>query len=224
MALAEEERPVVGEPVRPSDLIGDAERARIDAAVRAAEEGTSGEIVVAVVRSCRPWDVAGWRCAALFALVALAATALWPEPVPVGMTLLLQLAAGSLAFGAVRVPFVARAFLTDNALRDAADMRAAAMFSEHGLGNTAGRTGVLILVALFEHRVVVLADEAVNEALEPGESWTGIVDGILARIREGRAVDGLVEAIAACGVILSHPLPSAHDDEDEITRTLVLED
>ena len=215
---------MVGERLSPSELIGPEDRVRIDAAVRAAEEGTSGEIVVAVVRSCARWDVAGWRCAALLALLALGAVGLWADALSIGVTMLIQIAAGGMAFALVRIPAVARAFVSDAALIEAAELRAAAMFAEHGLGNTAGRTGVLILVALFEHRVVVLADDAVNAALEPGESWTAIVDGILARIREDRAVDGLIEAIAACGRILSHPLPAGIDDTDEIARTLVLED
>ena len=65
--------------MRPSNLIGPADRERIEAAVRAAEAGTSGEIVVQVVRRSEDFAVSPWRFAVLLAaLVLLAAD--WIAP------------------------------------------------------------------------------------------------------------------------------------------------
>jgi putative membrane protein len=45
---------------------------------------------------------------------------------------------------------------------------AQALFLEHELFNTGMRTGVLMLVAAFEHRVVVLADRGLRAQLPDG--------------------------------------------------------
>ena len=53
------------------------------------------------------------------------------------------------------------------------DGRAAEAFVEERVFATEKRTGVLIFVALFEHRVVVLADEGIREQV-PSDAWDGI--------------------------------------------------
>jgi putative membrane protein len=81
-------------------------------------------------------------------------------------------------------------------------MRAAAAFLEAEVFATRDRTGVLIFLALFEHRVVVLADSGIAARVEPG-AWKGISDRLAAGIREGRAAAALIEAIGACGRLLA---------------------
>jgi putative membrane protein len=83
---------------------------------------------------------------------------------------------------------------------------------------------VLILVAVFERRVVVLGDEGVERVLAPGESWADVVALAVSGLRSGRAADGLLAAVRRCGEILARALPSRPDDRDEIPRALVLED
>lgn len=210
--------------MKPSTLLGAAERERIEAAVRAAEAGTSGEIVVAVVRACDDYAAAGWRCGVLLAALALLAIALAATGWPLSSVLLAQ----GLALGAghllARLDPVRRFFVADAQLRAAAERRAWSAFAEHGVRLTARRTGILIFVALLEHRVVVLADEAVNRALDPDESWDEVVERVLAGVRSRDLAGGLVAAVTRCGEILQHPLPAPAEPEDEIATSLLIED
>ena len=210
--------------MRPSELLGADGRERIISAVREAEKTTSGEIVVFVVRECDEYKAAGWRCGATLAVLAFLATALIDDTLSLTVYLAIQgIAVGSGLLLARFAP-VRRVFISEESMERNARRRAAAAFADLGLRHTRAKTGILILVALLEHRVVVLADQGIDDALEPGESWEEIVELVLAGIGRGEAADGLVAAVRRCGEILSHPLPASDDNPDEIHRELVIED
>lgn len=210
--------------MRPSELIGAEGRKRIEAAVLEAERGTRGEIVVAVSQACDEYGAAGWRCAVLLAVLAFLAVGILAPPQPLLVYLGVQLAALLAGHGLARLEPIRRSFVSEEALQRNAERRAWSAFARHGLRHTAGRTGILISVALFEHRVVVLGDEGVNAVLEPGESWQDVVDLVLAGIRGGEPIEGICRAVARCGEILAHPLPPGAEPIDEIPHGLILED
>jgi putative membrane protein len=199
-------------------------RMAIEAAVRDAERVTSGEILVVVSRACDEYGAAGWRCAALLAGVVLLGLGLFGPPLPIGTLAALQAAALAAGHLLARIPAVRRAFVAEAQLQRCAEQRASRAFAEHGLHRTAGRSGLLILVALFERRVVVLADEGVNRRLGAGHSWQEVVERALAGIRAGRPAEGIAEAVRRCGEILEGPLPAAELETDEIRVSLVVQD
>lgn len=210
--------------MRPSDLIDAADRLALDAAIREVERKTTGELVVCVVRACDEYGSAGWRLAAAFAALALLGISGWRPETPGWELLVAQAVAALVAHGLARLGAVRR-WLVDEALIEArVRERALRAFAEHGLARTQARTGVLILVAVFERRVVVLGDEGVERVLAPGESWADVVALAVSGLRSGRAADGLLAAVRRCGEILARALPSRPDDRDEIPRALVLED
>lgn len=198
-------------------------RERIEAAVRAAERTTDGELVVNVARACDEYGSAGWRCGVLLAALVSLGVGFFDPILPLSAFLGIQAAALLLGHAAARWEPVRRRFVSEAFLEAAAQRRAASAFAEYGLRFTANRTGILILVALFEHRVVVLADEGVNAQLEPGESWQEVVDLVLGGIRSGDLVDGIVRAVGRCGEILAHSLPAEVPRRDEIREALVIE-
>ncbi len=210
--------------MRPSQVLGPEQRARIEQAVREAERSTTGEIVVAVVHACDEYGSAGWRCAALLAGLALLGTGLLGRPLPLSVYFGVQLAALALGHALARFDPVRRLFVSERLLARCAAERAAATFAGRGLRFTQGRTGILILIALFERRVVVLADRGIDQALGPGESWQEVVDLVLGGIRRGALADGIVDAVRRCGEILSHPLPARDDTLDEIPQALYVEE
>jgi putative membrane protein len=210
--------------VVPSKLIPAADRERIEAAVREAESGTSGEIVVSVVRDCSRHGAAPWRMGVALAALALLGSAFLPIDGTLLELFALQVVALIAAHLLCRFDSVRRVFVSESEFQNKVELAALRAFNEHGISQTEERTGILIFVALLEHRVVVLGDEAIDRALDPNESWEDVVALVLGGLREGHAANGIIQAIRCCGEILSHPLPARPDDRDELPQGLILSD
>jgi hypothetical protein len=88
---------------------------------------------------------------------------------------------------------------------------------------TTGGTGILLFVSFYEHRVVVLPDDAILEK-SPGHDWGKLCDTITSGIKDNRTTEALEVAIASCGKILGEILPRQDDDEDELSNELILID
>ena len=210
--------------MRPSQLIDPADRLRIEAAVLEAERGTAGEIAVRVVGACDGYASAGWRGALLLAaLGCLGLAALRPD-LPLAAYLGAQAAGLAAGHGLCRIGALRRRLVRESLLEARAHERARRAFAESGLGRSPGRTGILIFVALFERRVVVLAGEGIHKALEPGETWDEVVAAAADGLRRGGAADGLVAAVKRCGEILAEHLPGPLRPVEELPDAVVLED
>lgn len=68
----------------------------------------------------------------------------------------------------------------------------------------------------------MLADKGINLKV-PQDTWQQVVDLIVQGIREGRPAEGLCEAIARCGEIITAQFPVRAGDKDEL-RNLIVED
>jgi putative membrane protein len=117
-----------------------------------------------------------------------------------------------------------RWLIGDRRLDLRARQRAEAAFIGEEVFATRDRTGVLILVALFERRVVVLGDAGINRVVPEG-AWQGIVDDVVRGVRDGRAAEALIQAIGDCGRLLeAHRLDIRPDDIDELDNQLRVRD
>jgi len=209
------------------ELFSDSVRLRIREAVEQAEVRTSGEIVPYVVAASDTYAAAYWLSALLGALlaplIALGASEvleIWG--LPVGVWLITPTLAGA-AFGylaAWLIPAWRRVLIGDSTLDRRTRRRAAVAFLEEEIFKTRDRTGVLVFLSLFEHRVVVLGDEGINRAVAP-EAWQAIVDRVGRGIGQGRAAEALVEAMGDCGRLLEeHKVTIQDDDTDELSDEL----
>lgn len=206
-----------------------ADREAIAAAVSEAEKRTSGEIVVSVTPACDEYAHAHWKGAALGSLLAvLAAAALhdlggyWGGPLGLWMALP---AAGGAALGylLVRLPSVRRFLATPELMERRTQARASQAFLEAEVFRTRERTGILLFVALFERRVVVLGDSGIRAKVAQQE-WEGIVAGVVRGMREGRPAGALLEGIRLVGELLErHGVQRRPDDRDELPDGLRLE-
>lgn len=225
-------------------LLSDAEMAAVRAAVAEAEKRTSGEIVPYVVPASDAYPNALWKGATLGALAGpLLALALHfrlvrvdtEMGIPFGVDRLWELwgthlelwitapAAAGAAIGfllAAFVPPIKRWLAGDEMLELRTRQRAEMAFLEEEVFRTRERTGILLFLSLFEHRVIVLADSGIHTLVEPGQ-WDGIAAGIAAGIRAGRAGDALLEAIHSCGALLErHGVARRADDLNELPDEL----
>ena len=189
-------------------LFNKRDREAIVQATTDAERQTSGELVVYVVEQCDPYGEQGWKGALIGGAVgalcgALAAwfyggwgsaDQLWNL---VGASL--GLIAGWLAS---RFDSVSRALIGKEAIESRAEGRAAEAFIEERVFETDARSGVLIFIALFEHRVIVLADEGIREAV-PESSFGDVAKSIADGIRANDAAEALIEGVGRCAAILT---------------------
>jgi putative membrane protein len=200
-----------------------AEQERIRQAIVDAEQRTSGEIVPMIVATCRPYaEIELGGLAAGLTLGTLAALFLHDPWGPIQTQLSLPLAGGILGYVLCRIPSIKRRLIPKASIADAVQMRSLAAFTAHGLHYTNARTGILILASLFERRVVVLADQGINDKVQPG-TWNEIVDIITSGLKSKDGCAAFCAAIEECGKILAKHFPRSPDDRNELKDKLVSE-
>jgi putative membrane protein len=209
----------------------DAERERIQQAVREAEQGTKGEIVPVIVQASARYREAGHRTGLILAWLTLAVLltieAYW---LPwgwyagnAGWLLLAVVAAYGIGQQLGSIPSIIRLVTSRERMEQKVKLRAEQAFYRHGLHKTKGHTGILILVSLLERRVQVLADKGIHDRVQSG-TWDALVSGIIDGIRSGNGTDALCDAIARCGTLLAQVAPSGPgDNPDELSDELIQE-
>jgi putative membrane protein len=190
------------------------DRKRISAAIRDAEQRTSGEIVCVLARASTDATALPLLVAALIAIVLP-----WPlvalTAMPVNLILLLQLLVFFglgvvLCLPRVRITLVPRA-----ARRAMAHRVAMEQFMIRGVGRKAERTGVLIFVSLAEHYARIVADRGIADRVSQRQ-WQEAVDDLIAHTRDGRVADGFIAAIERCGKVLEENFPLTDSSSGEL--------
>lgn len=224
--------------------ISDADHARVDAAIAAAERTTSGEIICVIAREVSDYREVplAWAAAAALllplALVPFGFDLGWLRGLDGGWTAahvsatddavgaaltvyaLVQATVFVLVLLPVSLPPVRRA-LTPRALkRQRVHKAALEQFLAKGIHLTAARTGVLIFASLADHHVEIVADEAIHSKVKP-DVWGDAVAALVRHMKAGRPADGFVEAIGLCGAILAEHFPPSAENPNELPDRLV---
>lgn len=228
-------------------MLTESDRARIEAAVRAAEAGTTGEIYCVVAPESsdyREVPIAWGAIAALAAPAVLLAAGIHvtvPDPLGGGwsaaqMSSAAEAAAKTALSGAILLQcvlfllvaiFVAippiRRFLTPRGLkRERVRRRAQEQFLAKNLQATRERTGVLIYVSAAEHMAELIADDGIAAKVADG-AWEGAMQRLVEGFRAGRPAEGFEDAISLCGTILAeHFPPRSGDNPNELSDSVVL--
>lgn len=175
--------------------------------------------MVYVVERCDPHPEIAWKGAAIGGAIGAAVAAIaarlhggWGAPDDLWLPIGLQLGV-VVGWLASRVDAVARMLVSDATMMSRVDGRAAEAFVEEQVFATKHRTGVLIFVALFEHRILILADQGIRERVGQ-EAFDEVAARLAAGIRARRAAPALLEAVAECERILEgHRMPGDTVDE-----------
>ncbi len=200
---------------------------RIEAAVAEAEASTSGEIVPVLVRRS---STVGHVPLVSFTLLLLC---VYLSDLPAYLAGLggphwAWLAAcwgiaALLAMALTRLDAVQRMLTPRTDQSEQVELRAEVEFYELEMGQTRGRTGVLLFVSLMEHRAVVLADRAIAEKLD-AKIWQEPVDLMIQGVKQGDLAGGMALAVQRCGQLLSPHFPIAEDDSNELRNHLVVKE
>ncbi len=200
------------------------EQQRIEAAVNAAEALTSGEIVPMVIDSSYEYPRAELIGGGTLALGIGLLISWWFGGDSIWWFFPAFVIAFVLIYLSIRTcPFLKRKMIHPNEMSVETKEKAIVSFMEQGLHETRDKTGILILISLFERRVVVLADSGIN-AKVPEHTWDEIVETILKGIKQGQACDALCQAIGRCGELLSERFPRKEDDTDELPNLILGKD
>lgn len=200
----------------------DADLDRIREAVTKAEARTSGEIVPYFVAQSDRYEVAIWKgvvVAAALALLIVVSIFNFYSGWGLGWlhtgwgTALFTVGFGTVGglVGAF-VPSVRRVLVGSSVLTRAVHRNAMKAFVEEELFATRDRTGILLFISKFEHRIEVLGDVGINKKVS-AEEWVEIVDHIRAGIKHGRFVDGVIDGIEMCGRLLEKSGVEIRDDD-----------
>jgi len=210
-------------------LFTDADRRAIAEAAGGAERRTSGEIVPYVVGACDDYRETAWKAAVFGALIGGAGGValhylggFWGGS-PWSYVILPAMVLAVVGFLLPRrIEGIRRSLVSDEILDLRARQRAEIAFLDEEIFSTRERTGILIFLAIFEHRVVVLGDTGINRAVPEG-AWDNIVDDLVAGIRARRSAEALITAIAECGRLLEeHRVEIRPEDTDELANELRL--
>lgn len=94
--------------------------------------------------------------------------------------------------------------------------RAAEVFHWLKMDNTVQRNGVLIYVAVEDHRFAIYGDQGINEIV-PNNFWESAKDAILKQFREGNFTQGLIDGVLLAGEQLQQHFPWDHGDSNQLS-------
>ena len=214
-----------------SKLFTQSDLDRISAAVKEAETRTSGEIVPYVVDHSDSYTAAEWRGGAFAGAATLVAFMLhqrfsysWLQPDLAQVIIVSTVAFLAGALVVRYVPLCKRLLAGRTFMDRRVHQRAAEAFVTEEVFNTRERTGVLIFLSLFEHKVVVIGDSGINARVKQSD-WEAMVQSTVTGIRSKKAADGLISAIGQCGDLLERAgVAIRKNDTDELPDNLRLGD
>ncbi len=204
-----------------SNFFSQEEQQKIEAAVKAAEATTSGEIVPMLVDESYDYPRAELIGGGIMALA---------------FGLFVSWSVGHDSIWWFLPVFIAVYFIFSQLIRNLPDLKrrlinpaefdaevrekALVSFIEHGLHETRDKTGILILISLFERRVQVLADSGIN-AKVPKNTWDEIVAIVTGGLKSGDACTAVCQAVERCGALLQEHFPIKPDDTDELPNLII---
>ncbi|MEA2838531.1 MAG: putative rane protein [Bradyrhizobium sp.] len=202
-------------------MISDADKTKINDAIRAAESKTSGELYCVLAQ-----NAGGYRLVPIAWASALALVVPWPLVASTTWSAItiyvIQLVVFAVAAIGLSQPGVRFRIVPGRTKRERAHAAAMRQFWAHGMHKTQKRTGVLIFAAVAERYVEIIADAGINAKVSQ-EVWDAAIASLVSAIKAGRPGDGFVAAIEQCGAVLAQhfPIEPSSVNPDELPDRLV---
>jgi putative membrane protein len=198
----------------------DAGKQRVKQAIVAVEGQTRAELVVAVRARVAHYRHIDFLVGFALSLVALLLFLFYPVDFEIAAMPIDSIVA--FAFGTVlsaHCPPLRRLLVSRRLVDTEVGRAARAAFVDLGITRTAGRSGILVFVAMYERRVEVVTDVGIDPPLL-GAAWTrGLTD--LRRAVAKTDLDAFVIALTQLGPTLARVMPRAEDDRNELPDEVV---
>ena len=96
--------------------------------------------------------------------------------------------------------------------------RAAKVFETLKMYQTKDRNGVLVYLAVEDHKFAILGDSGINSVV-PSDFWESTKDLMASHFRQGKFTEGLIEGIHHAGDQLKIHFPFDHlNDQNELSN------
>jgi putative membrane protein len=207
---------------RAVDLLSEEDIAAVHTELVAVEKRTVGEVVPVVLERSDAHPGANWLAALVTALIGCAVLAPWlPWEQPLYL-LVCQVGLGAIGYGLARdLPGFRRAFIRESRATEMAQEQAVQEFYRYGLHETCEHTGVLLFVSLLEQRVIVLADQGIDERVDV-DQWQRTDTAILDGIRMTSLRNGLIAGVRQAGEVLAEHFPWKEGDRNEVPDRVIV--
>jgi putative membrane protein len=210
-------------------ILNEQERQKLDRRIAETEKRTGAQVVLAVIERSDSYAELPWKAFALGAslsgLVIVIVDLLrpgWTSNSTVLLAVLLTLAIGAAAaLLCVTIPVFARIFLDAHRAEVEVRQHAQSLFLSRELFGTCERTGILLLVSLFERQVMVLPDTKIGKRLGP-EAIQKIIECMGKSLASGRIVAALVNGLSCLEENLSSSAP-AQSGKNELSDEIIEE-
>ncbi len=201
----------------------------LDERIAEAEKRTGAQIVLAVIERSDVYAEIPWKAFALGASAAGFVVVLfdilrpdWITSAAILLAVAVTLAVGAAcALASVNLPGFAHIFLDKHRAEVEVKQYAQSLFLERELFATRGRTGILLLVSLFEHQVVILPDSGIAKRLTH-KAQKDVISRMIAPLAAGRVNEALEHGLAALEKELSGSAP-ATPRENELPDQVIQE-
>lgn len=107
----------------------------------------------------------------------------------------------------------------DNTCKEDVLDQAAFIFKKLKMHETEQRNGVLIYLALKDHKFAIIGDAGIN-AKVPEDFWTKVKDAMLAHFKLGEFTEGLITGINLAGEKLKTFFPLLPGDKNELSNDI----
>ncbi|NCP85397.1 MAG: TPM domain-containing protein [Bacteroidetes bacterium] len=97
--------------------------------------------------------------------------------------------------------------------------RAKQVFADLEMFKTKDKNGILIYIALIDHKLCIWGDEGIHAKLGQ-DFWDSEVAILIATFKENKYKDGLVSVIETIGTKLSEYFPYQSDDVNELDNDI----
>jgi putative membrane protein len=201
--------------------LSEKDRARIAAAIRATEAGTSGEIVCVLAQNSSAHATALPVLIAAVLALAVPWILMATTTLPLQSILSLQILVFVALLTVLSVPRVRTALIPRASRRALAHRAAMEQFVSRGIARTRQRTGILVFVSLAERYARIIADEGIAARVTKAQ-WQGAIDTLVGHMRDGHVADGFIAAIETCGDVLATHFPSSGNERSELPDRLYL--
>ncbi|MFH0975706.1 MAG: TPM domain-containing protein [Spirochaetota bacterium] len=207
-----------------AQILSDNDRGRLDKLVEEAEKSTNAQIVLAAVKRSDSYAELPWKAFALGASVAgllvfyfdLLSPG-WGSDTMVLVSVASILAAGAaFALLAIVLPVFGRLFLSADRAETEVRQYAESLFLSREIFATSGRTGILMLISMFEREIVILPDKGLANRLSEN-AMQNIILKMTAQLKRneiaGAMETGVKEIGKTLGATASAAIKSAGKDE-----------